>query len=86
MKRARSSVIGLCATALLGVGSCGAPRPRNTQCREGSLQREVVTLELEQGARVFEPPCPRHGQAFIEGPVRFSATCMPMMLCSASCR
>jgi hypothetical protein len=74
MTRAHASLLGLTAAALLGVGSCGAPRPRNTQCREGSLQREVVTVEVDHGARVFEPPCPRHGEAFIEGPVRFSAT------------
>ncbi len=57
--------------------SCAAPKPRNTMCREpenATASREVVVVEVEQGDVTFSPPCPRHGQSFIDSPVSLRAT------------
>ena len=62
---------------LLGAGalSCGATRPRNTQCRElSSAPREVIVVEVDQGESSFAAPCPRDGRAYIDSLVTLRAT------------
>lgn len=63
--------------ASLFVLCCAAPRPRNTMCHEATsapIGREVLVLEWEGPEVRFSPPCPRHGQAYIDSPVALRAS------------
>jgi|LNFM01.1.fsa_nt_gb hypothetical protein len=70
-----SKIATVAALLAAGALSCGAPRPRNTQCRElSSAPREVIVVEVDHGETSFAAPCPRDGRAYIDSLVTLRAS------------